>query len=172
MFETSISLAPPLARASVDGRPKSMCGFAAGTILQTITGPRAVERIMAGDLLLDADGEIMELRSLRRNYAEAGDLVTITRSAPALARDLATVAPALVVGAGQKLGMRDWRSDLLYGGPAMIEAKQLVDAVTIQKSKSGAMLYQLGFDRSCVIRAHGLPALVRAGTMAGSHSMQ
>ena len=162
MFTTTISLAPPLARPKrrlPDTRPH---GFAAGTLLQTITGPRAIERIMAGDLLLDADGQIVELRSMRQHHATATDLVEISPAALGLGLAPARRPAALVVGRGQKLGMRDWRTDLIYGKPAMTEAQTLVDSLTVHPPSHDARLYVPGFDRDCVVLANGLPALVRA----------
>lgn len=162
MFTTTISLAPPLARPKPRQHDTRLQGFAAGTRLQTITGPRAVERIMAGDLLLDADGQIIELRSICRRQASAPDLVEISPAALGLGLTPAQRPAALIVGRHQKLGMRDWRTDLIYGKPAMTEAQSLVDSVTVQRPVRGAALYDLGFDRDCVVLANGLPALVRA----------
>ncbi|MFN7004029.1 MAG: Hint domain-containing protein [Roseinatronobacter sp.] len=164
MFATPISLAPPLARPvrTPQSGQRPIQGFARGTLLRTITGPRPVERIMAGDLLLDADGQIIELRSMRHHFARAADLVEITAAALGLGLAPAQDGSAMVVGMGQKLGMRDWRTELIYGKPAMTEAQVLMDSVTVQRPARGARLYQLGFDRDCVVVANGLPALVRA----------
>ncbi|WP_071798530.1 Hint domain-containing protein [Natronohydrobacter thiooxidans] len=162
MYATTISLAPPLARAKPRARTSALPGFAAGTLLRTITGPRAVERIMAGDLLLDAEGQIIELRSLRCRRASARELVEITPAALGLGLAPALRQKSLVVGAGQKLGMRDWRTDLIYGAPALTEAQALIDSATVQRPTEGAMLYRLGFDRDIVVVANGMPALVRA----------
>ena len=158
MYATTVSLAPPPPRPVA--RRTAVQGFATGTVLRTITGPRAVERIMAGDLLLDADGQIIELRSLRSRTAHAHDLVEVTPAAFGLGLAPALGAPALVVGSGQKLGMRDWRTELLYGKPSLTEARRLVDNATVLRPARGARLYQLGFDRDCVVVANGLPALV------------
>lgn len=160
MFATTISLAPPLARPAP--RVTALPGFARGTMLQTITGPRAVERIMAGDLLLDHDGQIIELRSLRQRRVLACDLVEITPAALGLGQAPVPGQQSLIVGAGQKLGMRDWRAELIYGKPVLTKAELLIDQVTVDRPEDGAMLYRPGFDRDCVILANGLPALVRA----------
>lgn len=164
MFGPTISLAPPLAHPSAQRPQNNIQGFAAGTLLRTITGPRAVERIMAGDLLLDVKGQIIELRSLRQFRAKARDLVAITPAALSLGLAPAQRRAPLVVGAGQKLAMRDWRTDVIYATPALTEAQRLVDSVTIQRPGVGAMLYQLGFDCDCVVVADGIPALVSAST--------
>lgn len=162
MYSTTISLAPPLARSKPRARITALPGFAAGTMLRTITGPRAIERIMAGDLLLDADDQIIELRSLRHRIARPSELVEITPAALGLGLAPSLRQTSLIVGAGQKLGMRDWRSALIYGQPTLTQALALVDEVTVQRPERSAMLYRLGFDRDCVVVANGLPALVRA----------
>lgn len=159
MFATSISLAPPLAkpRASKPG----IMGFATGTRLLTITGPRAVEQIMAGDLLLDADGQIIELRSMTTRNAKARDLVQIDPSALGLGGAPGFLDRALVIGADQKLALHDWRTELLYGKPALTTAQALVDGLHVRPCATDTKIYQPGFDRDCVIVANGLKALVR-----------
>lgn len=161
MYATSISLAPPLASRRPRTSQTTMNGFAQGTRLRTITGPRAVERIMAGDLLLDADGQIVELRSLVTRRARARDLVQIAPSALGLGLAPGCLDRALVIGAGQKLALHDWRTELLYGKPALTTAQALVDGLHVQPCATGTVIYQLGFDRDCVIVANGLKALVR-----------
>lgn len=161
MYATTISLAPPPPkRAAPRKRITALPGFAAGTLLRTIAGTCAIEQIMAGDLLVDADGQIVELRSIQSYRAEASELVEITPPAMGLGLAPALRNSSLVVGAGQKLGMRDWRTDLLYGKPAMTLAKSLIDCVLVHQPLSGATLYRLGFDTDCVVIANGLPALV------------
>ncbi len=160
MFSSTISLAPPLARPAT--RPAALPGFAAGTLLRTITGPRAVERIMAGDLLLDRDGQIIELRSLHQRHAPARALVEITTTALGTGHATMPDHGTLLVGAGQKLEIRDWRSDLIYGEPVLTKAQALIDQATVTWSRRSARLYCPGFDRDCVIMANGVPALVRA----------
>ena len=165
MFATSISLAPPLAGRQTRpprARKPTPQGFARGTLLRTITGPRAVEQVMAGDLLLDADGQIVELRSLVTRRANAQELVEIAPSALGLGLAPGCLDRVLVIGAAQKLGLHDWRTELLYGKPALTTAQALVDGLHVQPCTQDAMIYQLGFDRDCLIVANGLKALVRA----------
>ncbi len=159
MFATSISLAPPLPRPRASKR--GINGFAKGTRLLTIAGPRAVEQIMAGDLLLDADGQIVELRSMIARSARAKDLVQIDPSALGLGTAPGYLDRALIIGADQKLALHDWRTELLYGKPALTTAQALVDGLHVRPGATDMRVYQPGFDRDCVIMANGLKALVR-----------
>ncbi len=168
MSALSISLAPalPLSRsrlpaarpAADDARPQ---GFARGTQVRTIFGLRRVEAVMAGDLLLDAQGQIVELRAIRQIKARPRDLVRLDPSAMGLGCAPGRLDRALVVGAGQKLAMRDWRTDVLFGKAAMTQAAKLIDGQHVHQHPGPRVLYELTFDRDCVIEADGLKALVR-----------
>lgn len=165
MLATRISLAPPLAsRQTILPRPckSALQGFAKGTLVNTITGPRAIERIMAGDLLLDADGQIVELRSFVMRQAFARDLIHVAPTALGLGLAPGCLDRALVIGRGQKLALHDWRTELLYGKPALTTAQALIDGAHVQPATQGAVVYQVRFDRDCVIVVNGLKALVRA----------
>jgi hypothetical protein len=160
-----ISLAPPLRLPStVETRPE---GFARGTLITTIFGPRPVERLMAGDLLRDAAGRIVELRSMGTVRAGAEELVRLTPSqnVPGLER-------ALVVGAGQKLELQDWRTDVLYGQGALTAAAAMVDGQDVRFLNTPRLLYQLGLDEEGVILANGLPALVAGSAQSAQDNWQ
>ena len=155
MVAHSISLAPALRKPTpAAAHPQ---GFARGTTLRSVFGPRPVERLMAGDLLLDAAGQIIELRALRQVRARPGELVRLAPSEclPGLER-------ALIVGAAQQLEMCDWRTQLLYGQSALTTAAQLVDGGAVRRLKTPRVLYHLGFDADSVVLANGLPARVSA----------
>lgn len=165
MSTNRISLAPPLRLSSrTETRPE---GFARGTLITTIFGPRPIERLMAGDLLRDAAGRIVELRAITTVRTGAEDLVRVapSESVPGLER-------ALVVGAGQKLELQDWRTDLLYGQGALTAAAAMVDGQDVRVLNTPRLLYQLGLDEEGVILANGLPALVTASGQGAQDSWQ
>ncbi len=154
MFANTITLAPPLSKPKL--RDIAPQGVAAQTLLRTIIGPRPVDRIMAGDLLIDATGQIVELRGIRKVRARAGELVRLKLGAmPELNRDL-------IVGAGQKLALCDWRTDVIFGKPCLSAARCLIDGDTVRAHRMPGTLYQLSFDTDVVIEANGLPALMKA----------
>ncbi len=165
MVAQSISLAPPLSKPAASGmRPQ---GLGSGTLLRSVFGLRPVEGLGQGDLLLDASGRMVVLRSVRRVRAEADDLVRITPcdTVPGLER-------ALIVGAGQKLTIRDWRTEILFGQGALASAARLVDGQHARRLRMPRMLYQLCLDDDRVIEANGLPVLVRASSQAAQNRRQ
>lgn len=152
MFAQTITLAPPLRQK----RAAPPTGFARGTMIRTITGPRPVERIMAGDLLLDCTGQIVELRQVTTRRAFARDLVEIHPSAMGLGLAPGRLDRALRLARGTAVALRDWRSELLYGGTALTPAANLVDGLHVTRPKTGAMLYDLRCDSAVVVQADGL----------------
>lgn len=164
MSISTISLAPALAprpRAQPAAAP-ALQGFSLDATVQTMWGPRRVDQVMAGDLLLDAEGRIVELRAIRRIRAKAGALVQIDPSALGLGLPVTDISRPLVVGAGQKIAARDWRTDVILGGPALSEARALVDGAHVRRSqKSGRVLCQMTFDRPMTLRVNGF--LCRVG---------
>ncbi len=160
MFAQTISLAPPLCRPRKRQSTPPQ-GFADDTRIRTIAGPRPVARIMAGDLLLDAQGQIVELRGIRKVDAQAGDLVLLHASTGPHGSDQPRPDRDLIVGTGQKLGLRDWRTDLIFAKPCLIASHKLVDGQNVQSVNKVGTLYQLIFDTDVVIIANGLAALVK-----------
>lgn len=161
MFADSISLAPALKprprRISTQAAPT---GFASDTRVRTIFGLRAVSALRPGDLLLDRDGRIVELRDMRERHMRAENLVRIDASAFGLGLCGARVPRSLLVGAGQQIGTRDWRTDILFGGAALTPARKLVDGLHVHRSAISATLFDLQFDMDVILHANGLTALV------------
>lgn len=167
MFAALVTLAPPPAPRSdqrnVTARAAMPVGFGHGTMIRTICGPRPVERLMAGDLLVDAQGQIVELRGLRRKRAAPRDLVQIDPSAMGLGLAPGDLTRALVVAAGQHLAIRDWRTDVLFGAPAMTQARSLVDNLHVRADVGTTQeVVELVFDQPTIVLANGLNALVSA----------
>jgi len=162
MFATSVTLAPALRPVRVANRALSApSGFSTGTMIQTICGPMPVERLMAGDLLVDADGQIVELRSLRRRKVAARDLVQIDPSAMGLGMAPGDLMRPLVVAAGQRIAIQDWRTNILFGKPALTAAQNLVDGVHVHgRTGRGGTVIDLSFDKPTIVIANGLRALV------------
>jgi hypothetical protein len=159
----TITLAPALAPRVKLARPVPLPqGFGLSTQLQTIFGLRPVEKLMAGDLLLDAQGQIVELRGLRRAKVAARDLVQIDPSAMGLGMGTLAPARALILGAGQQVAQRDWRSDVVFGGAVLTQARALVDGLHVRAAPSARVLCVLEFDAPVTLRAEGLLVRVAA----------
>ncbi len=163
MFADGISLAPALKM----GRPQGSIskhtkphGFAHGTKLRTIFGLRRVEDLQPGDILLDSASRIVELRSINTITADASHLVKIDPSAFGLGLGSACLHGTLIVGAGQHLAVRDWRTVLLYNNVAVVAAHRLVDHLHVHDCSAAIPLVQLGLCRDTLLHANGLLARV------------
>jgi hypothetical protein len=162
MFAGNISLSPaliprkPLARR-LDGRE----GFVGGTRLRSVVGPRRIEDLRVGDLLLDRNARVITLHSICIQDRGAEDCVEIHPSAFGLGVQPQRLHAKLVVGAGQRLAIRDWRTDILFGAATLSPARALVDGVHVQSVRSAAPLFQLGFGEDVLLDIGGLVAQVR-----------
>lgn len=160
---SQISLAPPLAmkpRKADTPCKIQPTGLSGDTLVRTIMGLRPVARLMAGDLILNAQGQIIELRSLRTAKLRKADCVAVDASACGFGLAPGTHQGTWIIGAGQKLAMRDWRSDVLFGKPALTAAATLVDEIHVRPADKGATVYQLAFDSPQVIEANGYKTLI------------
>lgn len=128
-------------------------GIRAGTIILTLEGALPVEHLSEGDRIITRDG----VRVLR------GLSVRVLRDAAAIrigAGTLGNTRPQddLTVAPGQKILVRDWRAQALYGTDrAMIPAARLVDGefvrnVTLEELR----LFTLHLDAPAVIYAGGI----------------
>jgi hypothetical protein len=111
---------------------------------------------MAGDLLLDLHGQIVELRGMRRTHLAARDLVQIDPSAMGLGLGRPGPVRPLTLGAGQPVAQRDWRSTILFGGAALVPARALVDGVHVRRPRGGRVVCVLEFDQPALLRVEGL----------------
>lgn len=90
--------------------------FVAGTLIETPTGPRAVETLRTDDLVLTRDAGAQPLRWSGATTVPAfGDLAPIVISAGVLGNDR-----DLVVSPQHALLLEDWRAELLYGTPEVL----------------------------------------------------
>lgn len=163
MFENTVTLSPALRRKPQNTHLRNNIapsGFAIGTYIRTITGARRIETLFAGDLLLDVDEQIVEIRSIRKFTVQMDDIVKIEPSALGLCIPPVQFRHNLIVAPGQKLAIQDWRSHVLFGKPVLSSADTLVDGVHIRKvAVSDMQLCILCFDKPTIIQANGINAL-------------
>lgn len=165
MFENAVTLAPALRKPPHPASKRKVpvpAGLAAGTHIRTVTGPRRIETLMAGDLLLDIDDQIVEIRSVRKFTVQGDELVRIAPSTFG-ARASHNPADTLLVTQDQKLAVQDWRSHIIFGKPVLSPADTLVDGIQVCTVRVKNMQFcALSFDTPTVIEANGIYALASA----------
>lgn len=130
-----------------------LAGLASGTLVRTLTGTTPVERLLAGDTLIDADNQIVALRGRFVLRAEDSERIILH---PGALEPGAGIDRTLVVGPDQQLVVDDWRMQLLHGGAAPVAAWRLEDGMMIRRIPAdGAVLHVLQVDRPCWLRANG-----------------
>lgn len=128
--------------------------FAAGTMIATPDGPRAVESLRPGDLVLTLDdGAQPVLLVSRQSFVAKGRNapVRICRGALGNARDL-------YVSQQHRMLIGDWRAELYCGAPeVLVAAKHLVNGDTIHLAPGGRIDYvHLLFARHQLVWAEGI----------------
>ena len=141
MTETSRGHARPFAPSAHRGH----AGLGPGTGVMTTAGEVRVERLRPGMRIITRDrGAVALSRLIVRTVPGTG----ILRLCPA-ALDPDDTAPALRIGAGTRLLLRDWRARILFGkSPVLVPLHRLVDGTHIARAEgAGATrLFQLAFD--------------------------
>ena len=128
--------------------------FTPGTRIATPHGPRAVETLVPGDLVLTRDNGPQPLRwTGQRTVAATGDFAPI-RIGPAL---LAGAEAPLLVSPQHRLLWTGARAQLLFGtGEVLVPARHLLDHPAVTREEGGAVTYiHLMFDRHEIITANG-----------------
>lgn len=138
--------------------------FTPGTLIETLDGPRPVETLRAGDLILTRDNGPQPLRWLGMARLTQADLAARPQHAPvriaqgALGEGLPR--RALTLSPQHRLLVTGWRAELLFGEPeVLVPAVSLVgDQVTQHAPDGGEVLYlHLLFDRHEIVLAEGAP---------------
>jgi hypothetical protein len=146
-----------LGRGSVQaGRalaPPDFHGVAVGTLIYTQDGILPVEHLVPGDRIITRDAGLVTLRGLEVREAIAPQ-VQVGRGA--FGRDRPGGATRLP--AGQRILLRDWRAQALYGrAQVLVPLSRLVDGAHVVRLGEGRLrLFTLGFDRPHLIYANGL----------------
>jgi hypothetical protein len=147
----------------------TVSGFGTGTMIRTTQGDMAIETLLAGDVIVTAQGRQIELRGVSINNVHNVDLVTIDPAAHGIGRQ----AKPLVVGAAQHLLLNDWRMQVVFGDSGLTRASQLVDEVLVRRdTHENAALYTLHFDTPCLVLANGLEAAGGGSIVTQRHTTQ
>lgn len=129
--------------------------FVSGTMIETVDGPRAVETLDEGDMVMTRDDGLQPLRwTGRRTVPATGKMAPIRLAANVLGQH-----NALMVSPLHRILVKDAVAELLFGeDEVLIAAKDLVNDTTIRPVEGGEVEYvHLMFDRHQVIYSEGLP---------------
>lgn len=128
--------------------------FVSGTLIETQNGPKAIETLSVGDMVLTRDAGYQPLRWLGKTAAVAqGDLAPIVISKGTLGN-----TTDLVVSPQHAVLVEDWRAELLYGEPdVLICANDLLQHDGIYRKPGGIVTYcHILFDSHQLVKAGGI----------------
>jgi hypothetical protein len=127
--------------------------FTPGTMIETASGPRRVEDLRPGDLVLTADNGAQPLLWVGRTTVKAqGKLAPIRFEAGVLGTN-----KPLIVSPQHRILIEDWRAPYLFGhSEVLIAAHCLVNGKTVTRVEGGEVEYlHLLFSRHEIVTANG-----------------
>ncbi|MCF2871672.1 Hint domain-containing protein [Octadecabacter sp. G9-8] len=128
--------------------------FVAGSMIDTVDGPRAVEGLTAGDMVMTRDDGPQPLRWIgKRSVPATGKMAPICIGKNALGQHGEVMVSPL-----HRVLVKDVLAELMFGeDEVLIAAKDLVNDKSIRSVEGGDVEYvHLMFDRHQVIYAEGL----------------
>ncbi|KIC48528.1 Hint domain-containing protein [Tateyamaria sp. ANG-S1] len=143
--------------------------FASGMMIDTPYGPRAIETLAAGDLVLTAeDGPQPILWTGHTTVVATDDLAPIVITAGTLHND-----SDLIVSPQHAILLTDWRAQLLYGqDEVLVRAKDLLCMDGVYRKSGGLVTYHhILLERHNVVHSHGIwsetlyPGAIAMGTV-------
>lgn len=138
-------------------------GLIAGTTVLTMDGELPVEFLSPGDRIISRDYGMAVITSMRVRKVTARAVKITAGSLGHTRPEEDTLMPA-----GQKLLVRDWRAETLYGTrQAAIPAARLVDGhYVVDAGETEMRLYELRFEREQTIYAGGMEIVAVSEAMA------
>lgn len=130
--------------------------FTAGTLIDTPDGPRPVEEIAVGDLVMTQDNGAQPVRwHGSRSVAGQGKFAPIRFAPGAIGNDR-----ALLVSPQHRMLIGGWRAELFFGeDEVLVAATHLVNGDTINRVPMRQITYHhLMFDQHEIVMAEGVPA--------------
>lgn len=130
--------------------------FAAGTLIDTVDGPRPVEALRAGDRVLTRDGGAQPVRWAGSRVVAGGGAFAPVRFAPGA---LGNARP-LLVSPQHRMLLAGWRVELLFGAPEVLAAAlHLVDGRMVSRAPCARVEYvHLLFDRHEIVTSDDVPS--------------
>ncbi|MEM7522073.1 MAG: Hint domain-containing protein [Pseudomonadota bacterium] len=130
--------------------------FTPGTMIDTPIGPRAIERIRSGDLVLTMDHGAQPVQHvLDRSLRAIGDMAPIRFDTGAIGNR----AP-LIVSPQHRVLITGWQAELFYGQQeVLVAAKHLINNTNVRRVEGGMVRYlHLLFDRHQIVWGQGVPS--------------
>ena len=140
----------------ISTRDQAFVCFTSGTLIDTANGPRRVEDLAVGDLVVTLDHGLQPVRWRgRRTVAGRGRAAPVRIAAGTLGnmRDL-------VVSRRHRMLVTGWRAELVTGeAEVLIAAADLVNDTTIRPDPCDSVTYvHILFDRHEIVFAEGAPS--------------
>lgn len=142
--------------------PILLC-FTAGTLIDTPSGERAVERLRVGDLVWTADAGAQAVRWIHQRRVSRAEMRADASLRPVLfapdALGRGTPARPLRVSPQHRICLSGWRAELFFGGPeVLVPAQHLVNGDKITQPVPGEDVLYLHFllDGHQIVRSNGL----------------
>lgn len=135
-----------------DVPPPPPC-FARGTLIETLTGPVAVEDLRVGDLVLTKDNGEQPIRWVGgRHVPGSGNRAPIVFRAGTIGNDR-----DLVVSQNHRVLLTGWKAEMLFGeAECLVAAKSLVNDETIRLQPCEQVQYfHILFDRHEIVYSNG-----------------
>lgn len=130
--------------------------FTPGTMIQTASGPRAIETLARGDLIVTRDRGLQPLRWLGKRTVPATDALAPVQIDPILVPG--ATAP-LVVSQQHRILWEGYRAQMLFGETeVLVAAKHLLSNPAVRLLEGGEVTYiHMLFDHHEVVYANGMP---------------
>ncbi|MEM1074261.1 MAG: Hint domain-containing protein [Pseudomonadota bacterium] len=128
--------------------------FAAGTLIETPSGPRAIETLQPDDLVMTRDAGAQPLRWVGKTTVPARGWLAPIVIAPGVLGN----ASEVVVSPQHAVLLEDWRAELLYGAAdVLVRAKDLLGHDGVYRRASNTVTYcHILFDAHHLVLSSGL----------------
>lgn len=155
-------------------------GFLRGTMIETASGPKLIERIEPGEMVPTASGQMAKVRWVtRREVPSLGRFRPVRLRAPYFGLD-----SSVCVAADHRVQIENVEAEYLFGeDTVLVQARDLVDGRAVQRlpgETRTVWYYHLLLDRHDCVMSNGLwseslfvgalarqPALLRTTPLAG-----
>ncbi|MCJ8139068.1 Hint domain-containing protein [Falsirhodobacter halotolerans] len=131
--------------------------FTSGTMIQTVSGPRAIETLAVGDLVVTRDNGLQPVRWIGTSTVSAqGDFAPIRISSGAIPE----LQSDILVSPQHRMLIEGYRAELLFGQrEVFVSARHMVDGKFVTVDTQDQITYiHLLFDQHEVIFANGVPS--------------